>query len=98
LKAAQDIAPVFLFPMDNTEIAISNMGDPGESIDLLVQASGSQTRVYVDSRPIEKTRHGYQFVPPSEGFYNLKVVDVAGHETKSRFRVLSTKNLEHPGL
>lgn len=97
LKAAQDIAPVILFPMDKTEIAISHIGDPAESIDLLVQASGSWTRVYVDSRLIEKTRHGYQFVPPSEGFYNLKVVDASGHETGSRFRVLSTKNLEHPG-
>ena len=98
LRSAQDIAPVILFPMNKTEIAISNLGDPDESVDLLVQASGNATRVYVDSRPIEKTRHGYRFVPQSEGFYKLKVVDAAGHETTSRFRVLSVNKIGHPGL
>ena len=84
--------------MNNTEIAVAEFGNPVEAIDLLIQASGDHTRVYVDSLPIEKTRHGYRFVPPSEGFYRLKVVDAAGHETKSRFRLMSAKNIAHPGL
>ncbi len=98
IKAAQDIAPVILFPMNETEIAVSEFGDPSQGIDLLIQASGDNTRVYVDSRPIEKSRHRYSFVPESEGFYSLRVIDAAGHETKSRFRVLSANNLVHPGL
>ena len=98
LKPAQDIAPVVLFPMDDTEIAISDFGDPTEFIELIVQANGDQTRVYVNQDPVQKTRHGYRFVPKSEGFYTLKVVDAVGHQTTSSFRVFSVNNLSHPDL
>ena len=98
LKPAEEIAPVILFPMDETEIAISEFGTSVEGIDLLVQTSGDYTRIYVDSQPITKSRHGYRFIPNSEGFYEMRVIDSAGHETRSRFRVKLASNLNHPGL
>ena len=98
LKPAEAIAPVILFPMDETEIIVAKLGEPSEAIDLLVQTEGGNPRVYVDSRPIPKGRNGYRFTAPSTGFFNLKVVDAAGHETESRFRVRLSDDLFHPGL
>ena len=98
LKSAEEIAPVILFPMQDTEVIISEFGDPSEAIDLLVQVDGDNPRIYVDAQPIEKTRNGYRFTAPSPGFYQMKVVDAAGRETKSAFRVLSANNITHPGL
>ena len=37
LKSAEEIAPVILFPMQDTEVIISAFGEPSEAIDLLVQ-------------------------------------------------------------
>ena len=98
LKSAEEIAPVILFPMQDTEVVISAFGEPSEAIDLLVQVDGDDARIYVDAQPIEKTRNGYRFTAPSPGFYQMKVVDAAGRETKSAFRVLSIDNAAHPGL
>jgi len=98
LKSAEEIAPVILFPMQDTEVIISEFGEASEAIDLLVQVKGREPRIYVDSQPIEKGRNGYRFIAPSPGFYQMKVVDAAGQETKSGFRVLSADNITHPGL
>jgi len=98
LKSAEEIAPVILFPMQDTEVIISEFGEASEAIDLLVQVKGQEPRIYVDSQPIEKGRNGYRFIAPSPGFYQMKVVDAAGKETKSGFRVLSADNITHPGL
>jgi len=98
LKSAEEIAPVILFPMQDTEVIISEFGDSAEAIDLLVQTEGQDPRIYVDSQPIEKTRNGYRFTAPSPGFYQMKVVDGEGRETKSAFRVLSAGNITHPGF
>jgi len=98
LKSAEEIAPVILFPMQDTDIIIGEFGDSAEAIDLLVQVDGHDPRIYVDSQPIEKTRNGYRFIAPSPGFYQMKVIDAAGRETKSAFRVLSANNIIHPGL
>ena len=98
LKSAEEIAPVILFPMQDTEVVISAFGEPSEAIDLLVQVDGDDARIYVDAQPIVTTRNGYRFTAPSPGFYQMKVVDAAGRETKSAFRVLSANNITHPGL
>jgi len=98
IKSAEEIAPVILFPMQDTDIFISEFGTTAEAVDILVQADGQNPRVYVDAEPIVKGRNGYRFVVPSPGFYQMKVVDDEGRETKSKFRVLSTDNIAHPGL
>jgi len=98
LKSAQDTAPVILFPMQDTDIFVSNFEDNSEAVDLLVQAQGENTRVYVDSKPITKGRNGYRFIPSAPGFYEMKVVDASGAQSKTRFRVLATDDAVHPGL
>ena len=98
LKSAEDTAPVILFPLQDTDIVVSSFKDKSQAVDLLVQAKGQDTRVYVDSKRIMKTRNGYRFLAPSPGFYEMKVVDAAGAQSKTRFRVLSADDLSHPGL
>ena len=98
LKSAEETAPVILFPLHDTDIFVSNFDDNKEAVDLLVQANGQNTRVYVDAQPITKGRNGYRFVPPAPGFYEMKVVDADGTQTKARFRVLASDDLSHPGL
>lgn len=98
LEPADATAPVILFPMQDTEIVISVFDSASEAIDILVQVEGGDPRVYVDTVPIEKTRNGYRFVAPSPGFYKMKVVDNAGHQTQTHFRVLAADNLTYPGL
>ena len=98
LKSAEETAPVILFPLQDTDIFVSNFADSKEAVDLLVQADGQNTRVYVAAQPISKGRNGYRFVPPAPGFYEMKVVDAAGAQSKARFRVLAADDLTHPGL
>jgi len=98
LKSAEDTAPVILFPLQDTDIFITNFKDKTEAVDLLVQAKGNNTRVYVDSKPITKGRNGYRFMPSAPGFYEMKVVDATGAQSKTRFRILTTDNVVHPGL
>ncbi|MEP4051714.1 MAG: penicillin-binding protein 1C [Litorimonas sp.] len=98
LKSAEETAPVILFPLQDTDIFVSKFKDTSDAVDLLVQAEGPNTRVYVDSTPIPKTRNGYRFVPPSPGFYEMKVVDANGAQSKTKFRVLTLDDLSHPGL
>ena len=98
LKSAEDTAPVILFPLQDTDIFITNFKDKTEAVDLLVQAKGNNTRVYVDSKPITKGRNGYRFMPSAPGFYEMKVVDSTGAQSKTRFRILTTDNVVHPGL
>jgi penicillin-binding protein 1C len=98
LKSAEETAPVILFPLQDTDIFISNFDDQSEAVDLLVQAKGQDPRVYVDSKPITKGRNGYRFTPSAPGFYEMKVVDAAGAQSKTRFRVLASDNVIHPGL
>ena len=98
LEALEDVAPVILFPMQDTEIIVSEIGSARDAIDILVQTEGGKPRVYVDSEPIVRGRNGYRFVAPSPGFYTMKVVDTFGRETRSRFRVLASDDLTHPGL
>ncbi|MEP3655161.1 MAG: penicillin-binding protein 1C [Litorimonas sp.] len=98
LKSAEETAPVILFPLQDTDIFVSKFKDTSDAVDLLVQAEGTDTRVYVDSTPIPKTRNGYRFVPPSPGFYEMKVVDANGAQSKTKFRVLTLDDLSHPGL
>ncbi len=98
LKSAEETAPVILFPLQDTEVFVSNFEDRAEAIDLLVQAQGDNTRIYVDSKPINKTRNGFRFIPPAPGFYQMKVVDASGAESKASFRVLAVDDVSHPGL
>ena len=98
LKSAEDIAPVILFPLEDTEIIVSKFEDPSEAVDLLVQANGNDTRVYVDSTPITRGRNGYRFTAPSPGFYEMKVVDASGAQSKTRFRILAADDVIHPDL
>ena len=98
LKSAEESAPVILFPLPDTEIFVSDFETGSDVIDLLVQADGQDTRVYVDSKPIEKGRHGYRFIPPAPGFYEMKVVDMSGAQSQARFRVLASDDVVHPGL
>lgn len=98
LKSAEDSAPVILFPLQDTDIFITNFDDTSETVDLLVQAEGRDTRIYVDSKPIEKGRNGYRFTPSAPGFYEMKVVDASGAQSKARFRVLASDDAIHPGL
>jgi len=98
LKSAEQTAPVILFPLQDTDIFISKFEDNIEAVDLLIQAEGDDTRVYVDSKPITKGRNGYRFIPTAPGFYEMKVVDAAGAQSKTRFRVLASDTLSHPGL
>ena len=98
LKSAEDIAPVILFPLEDTEIIVSKFKDPNEAVDLLVQANGDDTRVYVDTTPITRGRNGYRFTPPSPGFYEMKVVDASGAQSKTRFRVLAADDVIYPDL
>ena len=96
LKSAEDVAPVILFPLEDTEIMVSKFADPSEAVDLLVQAKGDNTRVYVDTTPITRGRNGYRFSPPSPGFYEMKVVDASGAQSKTRFRILAADDVIHP--
>jgi len=98
LKSAEEKAPVILFPLQDTDICIRDFDNGSEAVDLLVQAAGQNTRVYVDSQPVVKGRNGYRFTPPAPGFYEMKVVDASGGETKTRFRVLASDNIIHPDL
>ena len=98
LKSAEQTAPVILFPLQDTDIFISDFETNTEAVDLLVQAEGENTRIYVDSKPIAKERNGYRFVPTAPGFYEMKVVDAAGAQSKTRFRVLASDDVVHPGL
>lgn len=98
IKPAEETAPVILFPMQDTDIIISEFGSDAEAIDILVQAVGRDPRVYVGSTPIEPGRNGYRFVAKTPGFYELRVVDALGHQTQARFRVSSADNIIHPGL
>lgn len=98
LKSAEETAPVILFPLQDTDIFVSKFKDPSEGVDLLVQAEGVDIRVYVDSKPVLKTRNGYRFIPPSPGFYEMKVVDAEGAQSKTKFRVLAVNDQSHPGL
>lgn len=98
LKSAEDTAPVILFPMNETEVAVSRFGDSSEGVDLLVQSATDDVRLYVGADPISKTRHGYRFKPKTPGFYSLIVIDDMGRQTKGSFRVVSLQGLDHPGL
>lgn len=98
LKSAEDTAPVILFPMNETEVAVSRFGDNSEGVDLLVQSATDDVRLYVGADPISKTRHGYRFKPKTPGFYSLIVIDDMGRQTKGSFRVVSLQGLDHPGL
>lgn len=98
LKSAEDTAPVILFPLPDTEIFISDFEGQTETVDLLVQAKGQTPRVYVGSEPIKRGRNGYRFAPPAPGFYEMKVVDASGAQSRARFRVLAADDMPHPGL
>lgn len=98
LKSAEEIGPVILFPMNETEIALNAFGQTSEGIDLLVQAEGEDIRLYVGEAPITKGRNGYRFKPTAPGFYDLTVIDEIGRKTKGKFRVVSLKDFRHPGL
>jgi penicillin-binding protein 1C len=98
LKAPEEIAPVILFPMNDTEITMNTFGEASEGIDLLVQAEGRDVRLYVDAEPITKGRNGYRYKPTSPGFYDLTVIDEVGRKSKGRFRVVSLQDTRHPGL
>lgn len=98
LKSAEETAPVILFPLMDTDIVVSDFTNASEAIDLLVQTEGEKPRVYVDAILIPKGRNGYRFMPSSPGFYEMRVIDAAGAQSKARFRVLASDNLSHPGL
>ncbi len=98
LASADEAAPVILFPADGTEIAISDFGEDSEGVDLVIQSAYENPRLYVDDKPVERTRHGFRFLPDAPGFYNLVVVDKKGHKTRGTFRVLSTEDISHPGF
>ena len=98
LKSAEETAPVILFPLQDTDIFVSNFDGKTEAVDLLVQAEGENTRVYVDSKLIKKGRNGYRFIPSAPGFYEMKVVDASGAQSKTSFRVLASNTVSHPGL
>ena len=98
IKPAEETAPVVLFPMQDTEIIIVEFDNPNEAIDILVQANDADPRVYVGPTLITRGRNGYRFVPKSPGFYKLKVVDAAGHQTQTMFRVLASDNVTYPGF
>jgi len=98
LASADEIAPVILFPADGTEVALAAFGPESEGVDLVVQSAYENPRLYIDAKPVEKTRQGFRFMPDSPGFYDLVVVDNKGHETRGTFRVLSAKDISHPGF
>lgn len=98
IKSAEETAPVILFPMQDTDILISEFGRDAEAIDILVQTDGQNPRVYIGSTPIERGRNGYRFVADSPGFYKLRVVDAVGHQTQAQFRVSAADDVIHPGL
>jgi len=98
LKSADEIAPVILFPMDDTEIVLSTFGEESEGIDIIVQSQDDTLRLYVNSEPIKRNRQGYSYLPDTPGFYEITAIDGKGHQTKGQFRIASAETVSHPGF
>jgi penicillin-binding protein 1C len=93
-KTILDQGPQISFPADRSEILVSRRK---KSVTLRAQ-SDKDLRFYVNGEKLSVQYGAADFIPPSAGFYTLKVVDEDGQVAKSRFRILGPDNAPNAPL
>ena len=82
-----DARASILFPPKNTTVYVEASRDTAGN--LKVSARGQRpVNWYIDGQPLPEDVNGeFSWSPKAEGFYDLTVVDAAGHSDKSHVRV-----------